>query len=152
VVRLSSAEEMTALGVTLGAAATAGGVLGLTGDLGAGKTVPVQGLAAGLGVPPQVAVTSPTFTLIHRYEGGRIVLYHADLYRLERRAELEQIGLAEIYEEEAVVAVEWFDRFPDAVPRDHLAIRITVTSELGRLVELEANGPRSTRWLAGLPA
>src|SRR5262249_34035424 len=83
---VGSPEEMHALGVALGRAAHPGDVLGLKGDLGAGKTLFVQGLAAGLGVPPEVAVTSPTFTLVHAYEGGRIALHHVDLYRLEEEA------------------------------------------------------------------
>ncbi len=85
-----------------------GTVLLLSGDLGAGKTAFVRGLAEGLGVPPD-AVTSPTFTLVHEYRGGRLPLQHVDLYRLDQ-ADLDTIGLDERLAESGVVAVEWPER------------------------------------------
>ncbi len=117
-------ERMTALGAALGAACTDGDVIALVGDLGAGKTVLAQGLARGLGVPEAVPITSPTFTLINEYRGGRLRLHHVDLYRLEREAELEHVGLEDLYREGSVVAVEWFDRFPRHAPREYLELRL----------------------------
>lgn len=97
-----------------------GTVLLLSGDLGAGKTAFVRGLAEGLGVAPD-AVTSPTFTLVHEYRGGRLPLQHVDLYRLEQ-ADLDLLGLDERLAESGVVAVEWPERLrrrpPGAVDVD----------------------------------
>jgi tRNA threonylcarbamoyladenosine biosynthesis protein TsaE len=129
---VESADEMRALGESFGRAAQPGEVIALVGDLGAGKTVFVQGLAAGLGY--EGSVTSPTFTLIHVYEGGRLTLYHADLYRLDREAELEDVGLDDIFRQDGVAVVEWADKFPAAMPREAREIRIEVLSESARLV------------------
>jgi tRNA threonylcarbamoyladenosine biosynthesis protein TsaE len=92
----------------------AGDVVLLSGTLGAGKTAFVRGLAAGLGIDPG-DVSSPTFTLIHEYRGGRLALYHADLYRLERAA-AEEIGLEELGVSDGVLAIEWPDRLRHVMP------------------------------------
>ena len=92
----------------------AGDVLALTGDLGAGKTHFVKGLAAGLGHRDEV--TSPTFTLLHEYTGGRLPLYHFDFYRLESADEALRIGLDEYLCGDGVVAIEWADKFPVLLP------------------------------------
>jgi tRNA threonylcarbamoyladenosine biosynthesis protein TsaE len=103
-----SEEETQALAREFAATLNAGDVLLLSGDLGAGKTTFVRGLAEGLGVDPG-QVSSPTFTLVHEYRGGRLILYHADLYRLERAATGE-LGLEEIGVRDGVLAIEWPDR------------------------------------------
>ncbi len=90
----------------------AGDVWLLSGNLGAGKTAFVRGLAQGLGLDPD-DVSSPTFTLVHEYRGGRLTLYHADLYRLERAA-TDDLGLEEL--ERGVLAIEWPDRLTHALP------------------------------------
>ncbi|HTM21868.1 MAG TPA: tRNA (adenosine(37)-N6)-threonylcarbamoyltransferase complex ATPase subunit type 1 TsaE, partial [Kofleriaceae bacterium] len=87
--QLDSPAATLALGERLGRAAAAGDLIGMIGDLGAGKTLLVQGIAAGLALPEAVKVTSPTFTLINEYRGGRMPLYHCDLYRIERERELQ---------------------------------------------------------------
>ena len=113
-----------------------GDVLLLSGDLGAGKTTFVRGLADGLGIPAG-EVSSPTFTLIHEYRGGRLPLFHADLYRLTAAA-TEDIGLEEMGANEGVLAIEWPERLTHALPGArtiHLEVvdensrRITVNSE-----------------------
>ena len=91
-----------------------GDVLALAGDLGAGKTQFAKGIAAGLGV--EAEVTSPTFTLIHEYPGGRLPLFHADLYRLETEKEALGIGLDDYLESEGVTVVEWADKFAALLP------------------------------------
>ena len=103
-----SEEETTAVARHLAAGLTAGTVLLLSGDLGAGKTAFVRGLAQGLGVDPE-EVSSPTFTLVHEYRGGRLTLFHADLYRLER-VDTDDLGLQDADVAAGVLAVEWPER------------------------------------------
>jgi tRNA threonylcarbamoyladenosine biosynthesis protein TsaE len=103
-----SEAETEDLARTLAAEIRAGDVLMVSGDLGAGKTAFVRGLASGLGIDPE-QVSSPTFTLVHEYGGGRLRLYHADLYRLETAA-TEDLGLEEPGVANGVVAIEWPDR------------------------------------------
>ena len=86
----------------------------LSGELGVGKTAFVRGLAAGLRIDPE-AVSSPTFTLVHQYRGGRLVLHHADLYRLDKAAS-EDLGLEEMGAADGVLAVEWPDRLTHVMP------------------------------------
>jgi tRNA threonylcarbamoyladenosine biosynthesis protein TsaE len=106
---LTESEAQTAhVAAELAARLLPGTVLLLSGDLGAGKTAFVRGLAEGLGLRPD-AVTSPTFTLVHEYRGGRLPLQHVDLYRLDQ-ADLETLGLDEALAEAGVVAVEWPER------------------------------------------
>lgn len=112
--RLTASEvETQALGRELAEGLRPGDVVLLEGELGAGKTAFVRGLADGLGADA-ADVSSPTFTLLHEYRGGRLPLYHADLYRLERGAD-EDLGLAEAGAE-GVLAVEWPDRLTRAFP------------------------------------
>ena len=103
-----SEQETQRIARDLAASLRAGDVLLLAGDLGAGKTTFVRGLAEGLGIEPD-AVSSPTFTLVHEYRGGRLTLYHADLYRLDRTA-TDDLGLEEIGVRDGVLAIEWPDR------------------------------------------
>jgi tRNA threonylcarbamoyladenosine biosynthesis protein TsaE len=109
-----SEEETEDVARALASSLAAGDVLLLSGSLGAGKTAFVRGLAEGLGIDPG-EVASPTFTLIHEYRGGRLALYHADLYRLERTA-TEDIGLEEMGVADGVLAIEWPDRLTHAMP------------------------------------
>ncbi|MBP5200598.1 MAG: tRNA (adenosine(37)-N6)-threonylcarbamoyltransferase complex ATPase subunit type 1 TsaE [Schwartzia sp.] len=117
-----SPEETAALAERLGAAAEAGTVLCLVGDLGAGKTLFTQGFARGLGVTGEV--TSPTFALMNQYR-GRLPVTHFDLYRLEREDELDEIGFYEYAEPSGgVVLIEWADKFPDVLPEPHIRLEI----------------------------
>jgi tRNA threonylcarbamoyladenosine biosynthesis protein TsaE len=109
-----SEDETAEVARTLAADLRPGAVLLLSGQLGAGKTAFVRGLAAGLGIDPD-EVSSPTFTLVHEYRGGRLTLYHADLYRLENTA-TEDLGLEEKAVAEGVLAIEWPDRLTHALP------------------------------------
>lgn len=112
--RSASEDETRALGAKLASELTPRGVLLLEGDLGAGKTVLAQGIAAGLGIDPR-QVQSPTYTLIREHRGALGRLVHADLYRLEP-AEAAALGLEELATGEAVVVVEWAERLPFALP------------------------------------
>jgi tRNA threonylcarbamoyladenosine biosynthesis protein TsaE len=109
-----SEAETAAAGRELAATLSAGDVVLLYGDLGAGKTAFVRGLAEGLGVAP-ADVSSPTFTLVQEYRNGRVTLVHVDLYRLNDPREIDDLGLEEIAEG-AVLTIEWADRLPNGWP------------------------------------
>lgn len=103
-----------------------GTVICLDGDLGAGKTLFVQNLAASLGV--QGEVTSPTFNLMNLYEDGSLPLVHFDLYRLEQEYELDEIGFYDYAENpDGLVLIEWAEKFPECLPEDHIALEIQRT-------------------------
>jgi tRNA threonylcarbamoyladenosine biosynthesis protein TsaE len=116
-----SEAETAAAGRSLSSGLSPGAVVLLYGDLGAGKTAFVKGLAEGLGVQPD-EVSSPTFTLVQEYRGGRLTLFHVDLYRIDDPRELDDLGLNEIAVD-GVMAIEWADRLP-APPPD--ALRVTI--------------------------
>lgn len=125
-VRHSRSEtETRAIAAALAPALAPGAVILLSGDLGAGKTAFVRGLAEGLGLDSD-AVTSPTFTLVHEYRGGRLPLIHVDLYRLDH-AELDEIGLDQDLAAQGVTAVEWSERLSRDVPG---AVRVRI-NDLG---------------------
>jgi tRNA threonylcarbamoyladenosine biosynthesis protein TsaE len=145
---LDSPDATLAAGERLGRAVAAGDLIGMIGDLGAGKTLLVQGIARGLAVPAEARVTSPTFTLVNEYRGGRLALAHADLYRIEKARELEEIGLDEIGRRGAgLLVVEWSDRFP-VLGADRLDIRMEVTGPQSRVLTATATGPRGAALLA----
>jgi tRNA threonylcarbamoyladenosine biosynthesis protein TsaE len=113
-----------------------GDVVLISGNLGAGKTTFVRGLAAGLGIDPG-QVTSPTFTLVHEYRGGRLTLYHADLYRLDKAATAD-LGLEELGVSDGVLAIEWPERLAHSLP-GALHIDIDIVDETTRRITI---GPR----------
>ena len=117
----NSESETAAIGRALAGTFSAGDVVLLEGDLGAGKTAFVRGLAEGLGVAPD-DVSSPTFTLVQEYRGGRLPLFHVDLYRLNDPREIDDLGLDEIADD-GVLAIEWAEKLP-APPRDAVRVRI----------------------------
>jgi len=119
---LTSAET-GALAARLAAFLLPGDVINLSGDLGAGKTRFVQGLAAGLGIKEHV--TSPTFAIIKEYKGGVIPLYHFDVYRLDRLAELSDLGYEDYFFGDGATVVEWGDKFKDILPASALTLELT---------------------------
>jgi tRNA threonylcarbamoyladenosine biosynthesis protein TsaE len=137
-----SREETEALGERIGRAAQADDVLALWGELGAGKTALVRGLARGLGIP-QDEVTSPTFVIVHEHHEGRLPLYHVDLYRIAP-ADARTTGWEEGLAAGGVTAIEWPDRVAPELPEDRLDVRIEHAGSADeRRVRLEPTGPRS---------
>ncbi len=122
----------------IGRRATPGLVLAIQGDLGSGKTCFVQGLAHGLGVPPEVYITSPSYTLVNSYE-GRLPLHHVDLYRLAG-GDLEDIGLYDLMVPPAVTAIEWPERMAEDRPAQILTVRLQVVGVDRRRLTLTAYG------------
>jgi len=125
-IRSSSEQETRSIASALGRDLAMGTVLLLSGDLGAGKTAFVRGLAEGLGIDPD-EVTSPTFTIVHEYRGGRLPLVHVDLYRLDR-ADLDEIGLDQDLAATGIVAVEWSERLSRRIPE---ATMVNITDRGG---------------------
>ena len=121
--RTTSVDETRALAAALAELLRPGDVLLLSGEMGAGKTAFTQGLGAGLGFAGRI--TSPTFTIAHTYDGGRLRIHHLDVYRLEHLHEALDAGLAEMVDEGAVVVIEWGDAVLPLLPADHLDVRIT---------------------------
>jgi tRNA threonylcarbamoyladenosine biosynthesis protein TsaE len=136
-----SPEETLALGETWGRAAARGLVIGLTGDLGAGKTQLAKGIARGLGVTERIH--SPTFTLLNQYETGRLPLFHIDLYRLETPEQIIAAGLEEYFHPDGVTVIEWAERWPDAPARFQVRfcqVRIETLNETDRRITYEDIG------------
>jgi len=137
-VELTSEAETRALGNLLGRIARPGLVVALTGHLGAGKTRFVQAAAEGLGIPRE-SVNSPTFVLIHEYE-GRLPVYHFDTYRLRDIDEFLELGADEYMADDGVCFIEWADRMEEVLPRDRLDIRFEITGPESRRLRLAAGG------------
>ncbi len=129
----NSAEETFAAGASCGRAAKAGDVFGLTGDLGAGKTQFAKGFVAGIGSATEV--TSPTFTLIHEYSGGRCPVYHFDFYRLDSGAAVLRLGFDDYLGGDGVCLIEWADRFPEVLPTTAIWISLVLNSPTTRAIE-----------------
>ena len=129
-----SEADTAAIARDLASSLQPGDVLLLSGDLGAGKTAFVRGLAEGLGIDPG-DVSSPTFTLLHEYRGGRLPLYHADLYRLDSAA-AEDIGLDEAGAADGVLAVEWPERLAHEIP-GAIRVSIEIEGEESRSIHIE---------------
>jgi len=128
-----SEEETIELGRTIAARLPRRAVVLLIGNLGAGKTTLAKGIVQGLGAAEPENVSSPTFTLIHEY-GGRV--YHIDLYRLEHAEEIATLGLDEIFERDAVVLIEWGERFPELMPERRIEIRLRALEDGRREIEV----------------
>jgi tRNA threonylcarbamoyladenosine biosynthesis protein TsaE len=138
--RTEAADETEMLGRRLGALLHTGDVVALSGDLGAGKTVMVRGIAAGAGSAARVA--SPTFTLIREYPGP-VPLFHVDLYRIDDSSQLEDLGLEELFDRPAVMVVEWAERAGALLPPEHLWVSLAFGVEADeREITFAARGRR----------
>ena len=139
IVQTTESEEQTAaVARELAGGLAAGDVVLLTGDLGAGKTAFVRGLADGLGIDTG-EVSSPTFTLVHEYGGGRLTLYHVDLYRLDRAA-TEDLGLEELGVADGVLAIEWPDRLTHPLT-PATSVQIEITGDTSRRISIRRGRP-----------
>ena len=137
----------TRLGQVIGRVLRGGETIALYGPLGAGKTGLVRGIAQGLGASP-MAVTSPTFVMIHEYDQGRLPFVHADLYRIRTPRELESIGLIEYFSGQTVTAIEWADKGLAVLPRDRIEIALNHRAARSRTIQLNVTGPKSDEILA----
>ena len=140
-----SALETKRFGSALAACLQPGDVVVLNGDLGAGKTQFVQGVAEGLGVEGDV--TSPTFNILLSYQSA-LPLHHFDLYRLDGAEELDDIGYWEVVEGDGATFIEWGDKFPDDMPDDYLELSLSASVNGARTLRAVAHGPRSRELMA----
>ena len=122
IIETENPEETFALGQKIGRAATPGQVYTLTGDLGVGKTVFTQGVAAGLGITEPV--NSPTFTIVQVYEEGRLPFYHFDVYRIGDIEEMEEIGYDDYFFGGGICLIEWAELIEEILPEDRISITI----------------------------
>ncbi len=135
-----SAEETEQLGEKLARELKPGDVVTLIGEIGAGKTTFVRGLARGLGIPDN-SVVSPSFVLVRQYTTGRMPLYHADLFRLENLASAAGVGLEECYEAAGVTLIEWANKVPGVLPEQYLEIRFEAPDPETRVLTAVPRGP-----------
>ena len=131
----NSPAETEAMGQQFAEEIGIGSILALRGDLGSGKTVFVKGLVAGLG--GRADVTSPTFTILHEYRGGRLPVYHFDFFRLEKRQSIMRLGLDDYLFGDGVSVIEWAERFPELIPQQARWILFEIKSEDQRAITFQ---------------
>lgn len=136
--RTRSPAETAEVGARIAAMLRPPAVVMLIGDLGSGKTTLAKGIVQALGAAPPEEVLSPTFSLVHEYEGEPKV-YHLDLYRLDTVPQLETLGLDDIWEQQAIVLVEWGERFDSELPGARLEVRLDYDGDHGRVIEICAD-------------
>ena len=148
-IELPTLAETLALGNRLGGIARPGDVLTLAGELGAGKTTLVQAIGRGLDIPESCYITSPSYSLLHEYQ-GRIALFHMDLYRLAGEEEIEELGFEEYFYGEGLTVVEWPDRLGSLIPALRLHIGLSIVSPESRLAEIICHGQDWKKRLADI--
>lgn len=136
-IKLLNLEDTEKLGLLLGNLAAPGDVICLDGDLGSGKTALSQAIARGLGVPDTCYVTSPSFTILHEYE-GRIPMYHMDFYRLQDAGEVEDLGFDEYFYLTGLTVIEWSNRAVELLPNDRITLLIELNNDLSRTITLKS--------------
>jgi len=139
----NSSAETEAIGRQLASDVKPGSVLALKGELGSGKTLFTQGFVAGLEC--DAAVTSPTFSIVHEYQGGRLPVYHFDFFRLENRESAARLGLEDYFFSDGVSVIEWADRFPELIPEQAHWISFEIRSERQRIITLLHHGHENSR-------
>lgn len=138
----NSDNETIEFGKRVGNQLIEGDVIALVGELGSGKTWLAKGLALGLGVSPDIVITSPSFSLVNEYE-GRYPFYHIDLYRLEGIADLQSAGIDHYLNERGVVAIEWADRWPGILPVQRIWVKLAIMNENHRQIILSGKHPHA---------
>jgi len=141
VIQTKSASETIRVGKGIGSRLRSGDVVALVGELGAGKTQFIKGLAAGVGIGNPTYISSPSFTLINEYP-GKIPFYHIDLFRLEREKEAEELGLEDYFQGGGITAIEWADKIPSLLPKEMLFIHIAYVGKNIRSIEIIGKGER----------
>ncbi len=141
VIQSKSASETVRLGRNIGSRLLPGDVVALVGELGAGKTQLIKGLAAGAGITNPTYISSPSFTLINEYP-GKSPFYHIDLFRLSKESEAEELGLEDYIQGKGITAIEWADKIPSFLPKAFLLIRIAYTGRNTRSLEISGKGKR----------
>jgi len=141
VLQTKNTSETIRIGKKIGTRLLPGDVLALSGELGAGKTQFIKGLAQGMGFGKPIYISSPSFTLINEYP-GRIPFYHIDLFRLKGENEAEELGLEEYFHGGGVTAIEWADKIPSLLPKEILWIHIHYTGKNTRSLEIFVKGKR----------
>jgi tRNA threonylcarbamoyladenosine biosynthesis protein TsaE len=126
------------IGCFIGQQLSAGDIIALTGELGAGKTSLTQGIASGLGVSKKYQITSPTFTLVNEYP-GRLALYHVDVYRLAGSDDLLAMGYEDFFFGKGVTVIEWAEKIRDILPEESYLIRMIYVDENTRKIEIKGN-------------
>jgi tRNA threonylcarbamoyladenosine biosynthesis protein TsaE len=138
-IELSTLQRTESLGTVLGKIAEPGDIITLAGTLGAGKTALTQFIGRGLGIDPRIYITSPTFSLLHEYQ-GRIPLYHMDLYRLGSEEEIESLGFPEYFYGHGLTVIEWPERLGSLMPAERLHVELVISGENSRTAHLNAHG------------
>jgi tRNA threonylcarbamoyladenosine biosynthesis protein TsaE len=141
VIQTQSATETVQIGKRIGKLLRDGDVMALVGELGSGKTHFIKGLAAGLGVKRSKRIASPSFTLIHEYQ-GKFSLFHVDLFRLTMEEEAEDLGLDEYFVRGGVTAIEWADKIPNLLPKELIWINLSYLGQHARSIHLHGKGKR----------
>jgi tRNA threonylcarbamoyladenosine biosynthesis protein TsaE len=141
VLQTKNPAETIRIGKHIGRLLLPGDVVALVGELGTGKTQFVKGLAAGVGIGTSADISSPSFTLINEY-GGKVPLYHIDLFRLKSEREAGGLGLEEYFRGGGITVVEWADKIPSFLPPEMLWLQIRYTGERARSFEITAKGKR----------
>ena len=141
VFQTKSSAETIRIGKSIGSRLLPGDVVALVGELGAGKTQFIKGLAAGVGIGNPTYISSPSFTLINEYP-GKIPFYHIDLFRLEREKEAEELGLEDYFQGGGITAIEWADKIPSLLPKEMLFIHIAYVGKNIRSIEINGKGKR----------
>ncbi len=132
------------IGRILGETLTAGDIVALTGELGAGKTCFTQGIARGLGVPEVYQITSPTFTLVNEYP-GRLNLIHLDVYRLSSSRDLQDLGYEEFFFGKGVTVIEWAEKIQDIIPEKSLSVTMVYLDQNQRSIDMKGQPDQITR-------
>jgi tRNA threonylcarbamoyladenosine biosynthesis protein TsaE len=141
VIQTRSASETLRIGKNIGNRLLPGDIVALVGELGAGKTQFIKGLAAGVGIGSLTYISSPSFTLIREHP-GKIPFYHMDLFRLGGEKEAEELGLEDYFQGGGITAIEWADKIPSLLPKERLLIHIAYTGKNTRSIEIIGKGKR----------